>query len=68
MVARVEGESFVWIDDTSHDERKTLFASFAGYATDAFDFIVYTLLIPTLIAVYGACRWWRRDSSRLSRW
>ena len=43
----------MWIEDTSHEERKTLTAAFAGYATDAFDYMIYTMLIPTLIAVWG---------------
>jgi MFS family permease len=46
----------VWIEDTSHEERKTLTAAFAGYATDAFDYMIYTMLIPTLIAVWGMTR------------
>ena len=43
----------MWIKDTSNEERKTLTAAFAGYATDAFDFMIYPMLIPTLIAVWG---------------
>ncbi len=43
----------MWIKDTSNEERKTLAAAFAGYATDAFDFMIYPMLIPTLIAVWG---------------
>lgn len=46
----------MWIEDTSPEERKTLTASFAGYATDAFDYMIYTMLIPTLIAVWGMTR------------
>ena len=46
----------MWIEDTSHEERKTLTAAFAGYATDAFDYMIYTMLIPTLIAVWGMTR------------
>jgi MFS family permease len=43
----------VWLQETTADERKTLFAAFAGYAVDAFDYMIYTFLIPTLIAVWG---------------
>ena len=43
----------VWLKDTNTEERKTLTAAFAGYATDAFDFMIYPMLIPTLIAVWG---------------
>ena len=46
----------MWLEDTSHEERKTLTAAFAGYATDAFDYMIYTMLIPTLIAVWGITR------------
>ena len=46
----------MWISDTSHQERKTLGAAFAGYATDAFDYMIYTMLIPTLVAVWGMSR------------
>ena len=46
----------MWIEDTNHEERKTLTAAFAGYATDAFDYMIYTMLIPTLIAVWGMTR------------
>jgi hypothetical protein len=37
----------MWIKDTNNEERKTLTAAFAGYATDAFDFMIYPMLIPT---------------------
>ena len=43
----------MWIKDTSYEERKTLGAAFAGYTTDAFDYMIYTMLIPTLLAVWG---------------
>ena len=46
-------QSSVWIKDTSNEERKTLTAAFAGYATDAFDYMIYPMLIPTLIVVWG---------------
>ena len=42
----------MWLKDTSSDERKTLTAAFAGYATDAFDYMIYPMLIPTLIVVW----------------
>jgi MFS family permease len=43
----------VWLKETTPEERKTLIASFAGWGVDAFDFMTYTFLIPTLIAVWG---------------
>lgn len=46
----------MWIEDTSHEERRTLTASFAGWATDGFDYMIYTMIIPTLIAVWDMTR------------
>jgi len=43
----------MWIKDTSSEERKTLIAAFAGFGTDAFDYMIYPMLIPTLIVVWG---------------
>jgi MFS family permease len=43
----------MWLKDTSNEERKTLIAAFAGFGTDAFDYMIYSMLIPTLIAVWG---------------
>jgi MFS family permease len=43
----------MWLKDTSTEERKTLIAAFAGFGTDAFDYMIYPMLIPTLIAVWG---------------
>jgi MFS family permease len=43
----------MWLKDTSNEERKTLIAAFAGFGTDAFDYMIYPMLIPTLIAVWG---------------
>jgi MFS family permease len=43
----------VWISETTREERRTLAAAFAGYGVDAFDYMIYTMLIPTLIAAWG---------------
>jgi MFS family permease len=43
----------MWLNDTSSGERKALFAAFAGYGVDAFDYMIYTFLIPTLIVAWG---------------
>jgi MFS family permease len=43
----------VWLQETISSERKTLVAAFAGYGVDAFDYMIYTFMIPTLIAVWG---------------
>lgn len=34
-------------------ERRTVCAGFGGYAADAFDFMIYAFLVPTLIATWG---------------
>jgi MFS family permease len=43
----------MWLQETSKAERKTLVAAFAGYGVDAFDYMIYTFMIPTLIALWG---------------
>jgi MFS family permease len=39
-----------WIRDTNSQERYALAAAFGGYAIDAFDYMIYTFVISTLIA------------------
>lgn len=43
----------MWLRETSPAERKTLTAAFAGYGIDAFDYMIYTFMIPTFIAIWG---------------
>ncbi len=43
----------MWLMRTSVSERRALLAAFAGYGLDGFDFMVYTFVIPTLIALWG---------------
>ncbi len=43
----------MWLKDTSPPERRVLGAAFAGYGVDAFDYMIYTFLIPTLTLVWG---------------
>jgi MFS family permease len=43
----------MWVKDTSPAERRVLGAAFAGYGVDAFDYMVYTFLIPTLTVIWG---------------
>ena len=43
----------MWIRETRPAERKTLTAAFAGYGVDAFDLMIYPMLIPALIAAWG---------------
>ncbi len=44
---------FTWLKELSSRERKTLIATFGGWAVDAIDVMVYIYVIPTLIAVWG---------------
>ena len=43
----------MWLKETSPQERRTLTAAFAGYGVDAFDYMIYTFMIPTFILVWG---------------
>jgi MFS family permease len=43
----------MWLQQTKPEERRTLIAAFAGYGVDAFDYMIYTFMIPTLILVWG---------------
>ena len=42
-----------WIREASRQEKTALTAAFGGYAVDAFDYMIYTFMIPTLIATWG---------------
>ena len=43
----------MWLLQTSRQERRAMLAAYAGYGLDGFDFMVYTFIIPTLIALWG---------------
>ena len=43
----------MWLKQTTPAERRTLAATFAGYGVDGFDYMIYTFLIPTLIAAWS---------------
>ncbi|HSI49353.1 MAG TPA: MFS transporter [Ideonella sp.] len=43
----------MWLRQTTPSERRTLTATFAGYGVDGFDYMIYTFLIPTLLAAWG---------------
>ena len=43
---------FDWLKELSSKERKTLAAAFGGWSVDALDFMVYTFVIPTLMAAW----------------
>jgi MFS family permease len=36
-----------WIREATPQERTALTAAFGGYAVDAFDYMIYTFIIPT---------------------
>ncbi|MGA2399568.1 MAG: MFS transporter [Steroidobacteraceae bacterium] len=42
----------MWLRETSPAERHTLIAACLGYGLDGFDFMIYTFVIPTLLAVW----------------
>ena len=42
-----------WLRRTTTPQRRVLIATFAGYGVDGFDYMVYTFLIPTLLAVWS---------------
>jgi MFS family permease len=42
-----------WLVETNRQERAALSAAFGGYAVDAFDYMIYTFIIPTLIASWS---------------
>ena len=44
---------FAWIRELSGQEKKTLIAAYGGWSVDAFDFMIYTFVIPALIAAWG---------------
>ena len=41
-----------WVLDLTRDERSTLIATFGGWALDGMDVMVYSFVIPTLIAAW----------------
>jgi MFS family permease len=44
---------FQWFSQLSRAERRTLYAGFCGCAIDAFDLMIYSFLIPILMAAWG---------------
>jgi MFS family permease len=42
----------VWLRETSPSERHTLLAACLGYGLDGFDFMIYSFIMPTLIALW----------------
>ena len=44
---------FAWYEEASGAERRTFWGCFGGWALDAMDVQLYSLVIPTLIAAWG---------------
>ena len=44
---------FAWLKELDGRERKTLIAAVGGWATDSVDVMVFTYVVPTLMAVWG---------------
>ena len=44
---------FAWLKELDGRERKTLIAAAGGWATDSVDVMVFTYVVPTLMAVWG---------------
>ena len=45
-----------WLHRTTTTQRRVLIAAFAGYGVDGFDYMIYTFLIPTLLAAWSMTR------------
>jgi len=48
----VQAATRPWIVDLTRNERTTLIATFGGWALDGMDVMIYSFVIPTLIAVW----------------
>src|SRR6202046_5485471 len=46
------GADAMWLRETSASERHTLLAACLGYGLDGFDFMIYSFIMPTLIALW----------------
>lgn len=51
--AVAQGESRSWLSSLDRKERRTLGASFGGYAVDAFDYYTLPLVTPILLSLWG---------------
>jgi MFS family permease len=45
-----------WISELSEAQRAAIIGASAGWAVDGFDFVLYSLVMPTLIATWGMTR------------
>ena len=44
---------FAWFKELSRQEKKAMVAAYGGWSMDAFDFMIYSFVIPALIAAWG---------------
>ena len=44
---------FAWFQELTAQEKKALIAAYGGWTVDAFDLMIYSFVIPTLIAAWG---------------
>jgi MFS family permease len=43
----------MWLQTTTQTERRALLATYLGYGLDGFDFMIYSFIIPSLLALWG---------------
>jgi MFS family permease len=43
----------MWLQQTTPNQRRAMFAAYAGYGLDGFDLLIYTFIIPTLLSLWG---------------
>jgi MFS family permease len=43
----------MWLQATTATERRALLATYLGYGLDGFDFMIYSFIIPSLLALWG---------------
>jgi MFS family permease len=43
----------MWLQAASPTERRALLATYLGYGLDGFDFMIYSFIIPSLLALWG---------------
>ncbi len=43
----------MWLQTTTANDRRALLAAYAGYGLDAFDFMIYSFVVPTLLNLWS---------------
>src|ERR1700683_431103 len=54
--SRTHDASMSWLSELSQAQRAAIIGASAGWAVDGFDFVLYSLVMPTLIATWGMTR------------